>query len=577
MTRLITIFLLLLAVAADGATYKVSQNGNGAATNSFAWFATNAFQPGDTVLIETINSTNLPQLNYSGSAGNPITITSDPSGPLAGFVTTTLPNGAAFVNVSSQSYIVVSNLAMGCTDNGTVTANGGRFDYANGVFGVNAFPANYCSFVGLTITNLYNRTTNSESDVTNPDPCGIFIAGNSNLVQGNFISGMRDAISYVYGSTPYSGFTVISNTITNFGWGTYVACGQLTGDPHVTGVTFWRNSIRAGSMYESPDGFDYFHRDALFLTTGALDNSGYISNFVCAYNTFDSANSAPNSHSGGSGAMYQGFVNNRGIRNGVVAFNISTLPANTSWSGGDGMFACVGTGVLLCNNSGFSGNSNGLPTDGGGWNISGTNARAYNNYDYNQGGDSLAVYIATNQFTNDNPHVIGYFSNAVWSDYNVYNGASQNNNAFVNAVFGTNNTGAPETTPYEGGWSWAQWTNLYSGGLSANFDPHSVTNTPTWANAALLIPATNDTVLNGQGTNLFALLAPYGITTDFAGNPLPQSGAWPIGAYMAYSAPTNPPAVTAISISVTNNSTFTIVVTNSNPTNISGTFQIVVP
>lgn len=64
----------------------------------------------------------------------------------------------------------------------------------------------------------------------------------------------------------------------------------------------------------------------------------------------------------------------------------------------------------------------------------------------------------------------------------------------------------------------SQWKSL-------GYDAHSVFTSSTLANLDGTL--TDGSAAIGAGTNLYAL----GIVTDFAGTPLPTSGAWTAGAY----------------------------------------------
>ncbi len=115
-----------------------------------------------------------------------------------------------------------------------------------------------------------------------------------------------------------------------------------------------------------------------------------------------------------------------------------------------------------------------------------------------------------------------------WSDYNVFNYSTADSfYEFVAQYQG------PITWQYALSDNLAGWTPLLTPWSLTHFDPHSTTNVPVFA-AGTFAPATNDTVLVLTGTNLLALLASMGVSnpTDFAGNAMPATGNWPIGAYL---------------------------------------------
>lgn len=557
MKPLLSILLLLACLSADAATYKVSVQGNGAQTNSFSWFATNSFQPGDNIYLETINNTNLPALNYSGTASQPISLIFDTG---SGFSSPTLQNTTYWITLSGQSNIVVNGqgATIACTSNGTLAANGGSMPYDNSLAGIVAYGCQNITIENLNIRNIYQRQTNTEAAPAQGFGSDIACSGSGITVSNCTIGEAANGFYYLYGTPGNSNITLIRNTFTNHVWDIAIAAGSTTNAATITNITIISNAIHLGDMYETGGcvtgggGTDLgLHRDGIIFFNYATNFTGYQANTTIAYNSFSSGQNPLSQCAGSAAIFFDGPQVFTQCSNVVIYNNLSTLPYPLSWSGGGGMLMGSGTNVLIANNTCVAWFANGNYGGGGGITLVGNNARCYNNYIANYNPFGYSAYIWNTGGTNDAwantlPGFI-YNMSTAYSDWNVYNFVSGNFDAFTVSTFDITNIGTALQISTAN--DWADWTNLWITTVgSTNFDLHSSTNSPLWASTNTWVPATNDTVMHGQGVNLTA----YGITNDYFGNPRPTTGAWDIGYAVASASPPPPiPAVLNLTLSPT--------------------------
>ena len=534
---------LLAAVNCFSADFWIAQNatgsGSGADTNDCMALATvNSTwpaSPGDTVhLCGTL--TNTLTVGSSGSAANPITVHFEPN---AKFSAPTLSNNGAWI-ICGQNNIVLdggSNGLIQLTDNGTIAANGGIFDYNNNVAGIVAASQNLL-IENLAIRNIYQRTTNSEPIQGSGDGNDISLSGSgitiSNCVLGEAMNSLMDT----YSSTLSSNLTVTHCVLTNYNHGITLGAGSGV-TPVFNNVFITHNTFLGGDMFESPDGTELgLHRNPIFFFNESTDKTdpvlcGCISNIVIAYN-FIEHGWHPQSSVAGSGAMFFDTYTSTMERHVRVYNNISTLAYPLHWSGGGGLISGDGTDVLVANNTAIAGNS-GSYYGAGEVSGDGTNVLVYNNIVVSSTGLTLSTYADT---TGHSPPDIAHWLSGLYSDYNICNG--QGGNSFYEVIF--SNGGSTYSA-----WlmdTFAQWTNNMTSLTGHGVDLHSTTATVQLG--ANFAPLTNDVVAIGNGTNLTA----FGITDDFAGNPRPSTGPWTIGAYEGTSA-ISAPTISAPQIAVT--------------------------
>jgi hypothetical protein len=532
MTRLLSIlisaFCFLLSIFPAASQIYVSQAGAGAQTGadagdaySAAWLNGNSstLTPGQTVHLIGPITTPLG-LSASGVPGNPITYHFDAGACLSN---QTLTANTVFLSVAYCSNVVIDGGGSGSiqlTGNGTVSANGGTCAAGNGgIAGISAYGANNVTIQNLVISNMFNRQTNTEPIIGADDGMGIVCEGGGVTVSNCTITGVQEAITLVFLSSPvFSNLTVVNCTLSNYNHA--IVLGSGASNPLFDNVILTGNTLQSGDMFETAGGDLGLHRDGIFFFNSG-DGTGCISNILITGN-FIKHGLNPQTTTAGTGAMFFNF-NEFNCAHVRIYNNVCTLAYPLTWMGGGGTYYCavggIGQDILVANNT-FVSWTNGVGGygSGGDLNIGGTNAFCYNNLIC--GGSEWITawyYQGGMAFTRPNAALA---MTGITSDYNIYN-SSGALGGFVALVF-TNNT----AIFYEdGGNNFNQWTNSYNPATGFNFDVHSTTNAVQLA--ANFAPLSTDTVANGNGTNLTA----WGITNDYAGNTRPASGNWTIGAY----------------------------------------------
>ncbi len=526
--------LLLLPARADAAVWNWTNTAQEASTG---------YQPGDTVNMWG-TFTNTLTITNSGTPGSPVTFYFESN---AVFIAPTLPANSAWITIDGRSNLVIDggvNGALQLTSNGTPSSYGWTGVYTNnpvrGIFGA-SLGVDHVTIQNLSILNLYQRTTNTDLGA---EVIATYMIGSDVTYSNLYINASEGGITHeYYTATPSSNVTITRCVISNYNHGVEIGTGNAT-NPTLLNLIITHNTFQSGDMYETADGIGDLglHRNAVFIFNESGQGgypggyTGCVSNVVIAYNYIQHG-THPLSHTAGSGGIFFDTYDVTEASNVVVFCNVSTTAAPLSYSGGGGCAAASGTGALLANNTVIGWSTNGQNAGGaGGVSIAGSNVWAYNNLVQGQGGGITLVGMIHN--TNGIPLAAAGSSllypaaevvlTNSWSDYNVFNYSTAD--SFYELV-----------EQYQGPIQWqyaladnlAGWMQLLTPWGLTHFDPHSTTNVPVFA-AGTFAPATNDTVLVLTGTNLTALLASMGFSnpTDFAGNALPATGKWPIGAYL---------------------------------------------
>ena len=536
MKRLLAVLLLCgsaiapLQAAVPNVDIYVAQNTQGGDTgadvadaHSLAWLNTpgnwgpgsNQVAPGTTVHLVGILTNTLVAYG-SGTAGNPITIYFESN---AMFSAPTLPANSIWINIKGSSWITIDggvNGVVQLTGNGTVAANGGIMPYGNsGIHAISAALANNITIQNLTISNMFNRQTNTEPIIGADDGMGIVCEGGGVTVSNCTITGVQEAITLVFLSSPvFSNLTVVNCTLSNYNHA--IVLGSGASNPLFDNVILTGNTLQSGDMFETGGGDLGLHRDGIFFFNSG-DGTGCISNILISGN-FIKHGLNPQTTTAGTGAMFFNF-NEFNCAHVRIYNNVCTLAYPLAWMGGGGTYYCavggIGQDILVANNT-FVSWTNGVGGYGGGGdlNIGGTNAFCYNNLICG-GSEWITAWYYQGGMAVTWPNV-ALAMTGITSDYNIYNGSG------FTALVLTNNT----AIFYEdGGNNFNQWTNKFNPATGFNFDVHSTTNAVQLA--ANFAPLSTDTVANGNGTNLTA----WGITNDYAGNARPANGNWTIGAY----------------------------------------------
>ena len=519
---------LLAAVNCFGADFWVAQNatgsGSGADTNDCMALGWPSASPGDTVhLCGTF--TNVFNVSGSGSPGNPITIHFEPN---AVFTAPTLANNATFLAFGSQSYLVIDggqNGLIQLTDNGTVAANGGPFDYQNNCGGIGGGYGRDVFIKNLSVRNIYQRTTNTEA--TSPqggDGSDIYYIGSGLTVSNCVLGEAANGIAVTYNAVLTSNLTVIDCVLTNFNHGFTLGVGGVA-SPVFDNLIIRSNVFDGGDMFESADGGPElgFHRNPIFLFNESSDGLGCISNIEISCN-FIRMGAHPKSGTAGTAAMFFDLYRNDQSAHVRVFNNISTLVWPLNYSGGGGYFQGGGTDVLLANNTAVAWSGSGNYGTGA-FTLSGTNGLAYNNILVSKSGAEMYTFAYTSGAGNSatNYAFTAQVNSGLQFDYNIYNGQS-GASEFAVIIFSLDGGGVWYESLVDTLGEWQTWWSPR--------DAHSLTNTVQLA--ANFAPLTNDVVAIGNGTNLTAFAIADnlpGLTKDFSGNPRPATGNWTIGAY----------------------------------------------
>lgn len=482
-------------------------------TNTAGWYSS-VPHDGDTVVLWGTFNTNLA-LTSSGTNGT-ITVRFAAG---AMFSAPTLPEAYSLLTLDGMSNIVIDggvNGLMQLTDNGTLIANGGACHYQNqGLSAIHATGINNVTIQNLTISNIYNRATNTEAALYPfGDGNGIYWQGSGLTVSNCFLTGSQEMISGVYGNPATSNLVVTYCVLSNFNHGIVLGAGTSP-NPFFTNVTITHNTFQGGDMYEEGGTNDLgLHRNPIFVFN--TSSSGCVYGMTLAYN-FITMGAKPQSVNAGSGAMYFdcGEWQTQHVR---IYNNISTLTAPLVWAGGNGLVSCCGNDVLVANNTAVMWQSNGIYGGAGGgcqMTICGTNVSATNNIVISAQGLFVQTDPSSSQTSWTLPLVAQYMA-GVSSDYNLYNG--QQGSSFQVTVLASNLYTSPELDTF------GAFTNMFTPALGFNFDPHGLTGTLLFSSG--FIPAVGSVADKG-GANLTA----QGITNDYAGNPRPATGPWTIGAY----------------------------------------------
>lgn len=573
--RLSILIILLFCHLGFSKSVYVSQTGAGSqngttAGNAYAltWLNTSGnwggsagtVLPGDTVHFVGYLTNNLVCYG-SGTTGSNIILYFEPN---SGFVAPTFSASSIIINVSGLTNIVIdggsnptngNNGLIGCTDNGTLIANGGtcHFNHA-GITAISDSLVTNLTIQNLTISNLYNRELNTEPVQGAGDSEGINGGGTAITIQNCLITGVQDSIGFSWSTNFYSNNFVYNCVLSNFnhGIGMSAGSGAPVPAPYFKTLIISNNSILFGDMFESVGGELGFHRNGIFFFNESSLYNSVISNVFICYNTIIAGNNpSPNSVAAGSGAMFFDGYTDTNYFHVRVYNNFVQVKYPLSFQGGGGLFNATGTDVLVANNTGIGVLTNGTWYGGGGG-VGGSNAFFYNNILLDGAGPTLErqvdPYVPPMAGTT-NPAVYLYrltnYTTNIFSDYNVIvDGGAIGDIASIYFQMGTGITYSNWEAPFQALLDWQTyneneygdpanqyycdcgWPTALPNWNSVHCDPHSVTNMPVF-NVGSYVPATNDTV-----TAIATNLSQY-FTDDINHNARPSSGAWTTGAFVS--------------------------------------------
>lgn len=485
--------------------------------------------PGDVVEI-TNNWTSALTITSSGSPASPITLLCTNAGQFS----TACWDTAGAIECNGKSNLVFTNLLILNTNNGT------------GLL----FSNNSCGIAGVLwdstianciITNIYKRTNFLDDSAS----------GNCINLHGGGISIISNDFEWATGPISYSGpqpgegtrgnIFITGNKIWHGNHMITIGLGNGDAPPQnviLTNVVIANNNMDFWSDWDATD--NTYHMDGIIIFNNVNDNTVVLSWLKIYGNEWGTniSGTSPTSATapiamfldGQTAQLQNSFIFNNHIRGNANNFFGNTAINNT------------GSNTWTVNNT--------IDNYQHGIGFGGTNSFAYNNVSVGAGMQlgsittNLLPNVVTNnmgQATNAIYVLTNYFA-TIWSDFNAIVGDGGFNYSLQTQLAGGPYFSPPSfnsITPWQTYLTAAGFNELWS---STHADPHSTTNTPTWS-ATPWIPASTDTVLVGQGTNLTAFATLYNIpelTKDFNGNQRPSSGNWTIGAFNAASGSFSP-------------------------------------
>jgi len=463
-------------------------------------------------------------VHLCGTIANNVTI--QPSGSAGNPITLYFePNAKFSAPTWSGSIITISgkNITVDGGSNGLIeaTANGTGLAYSNDFSGITIGSSMNVTVKNLLVRNLYVNIAGADE---NGGGSGIGASGTvvGIVITNCVVHDMLHGIFFVI----YAGCSnlVASHcTAYNCNWG--IACGDANGSATLDGLTV--EHCHVYNWQNWTDNADNDHNNGIFLfqNYGTMNNLKVNANYVGpGYSTHNTA--------------------------GVY------ISANSGL-----------TGVIVCNN--IFDASDGTSPAYGQINITtpinGTN------------------YVVNNTFVGANGLTCALGNGKSSTYYASFNNEFVNNTYAIEDIYNSQHTLISDYNHYSA--SSLYW--ISSGGSlselsflllqAAGYDPHSSVNSLDNLNGSY-VPQVSSSLI-GAGINLTSL----GITTDYAGNPRPATGAWTIGAYVA--ANTNlVPAISVtpasqnfgtIAVGATTNQSFTV--KNSGTGTLTGSAGVSAP
>jgi len=475
-----------------GSNIYVSQNGSGtggscASPLSVSWLntqtnwgtASTKIGPGDTVhLCGTISTAIL--ILGSGSSGSPITLYFEPGTVMS---TSSWPSSA--ISVSGQNYIVIDG-----GTNGLITATNSNSTSGLSSRGVSLNNVSYSEVKDLTVTNMYVRTSTSDTlnnaNSSGGGGIGAYIGGNDSI-DHNTISQAETGIYFGYpGGTLTSNVKIFDNTISGANHDIEVGAGN-TG-AIADNFQIYGNVI-TGPGTEWDSTADLFHHDGIYAY--AEQTNAQMTNLKIYGNVLSGAWGVNNS----AMIFLSDSASPGGIVNPLIYDNL--LYPSDGCCNDFPIFAWV-------NNAGVYNNTiAGVSGANGAVRILGTGGTIENNIFYN-----------------------------IASSYSIQTDATNATSQTVKDNLVPAGSTIISCPPPDG-----------SCGATFPFDSSNLKGNPLFLNAGSDYHLTSGSPAVGKGLNLSSLF-----TADIAGTPRPSTGPWDLGAYQYSSIPINntpPPIITA--------------------------------
>ena len=473
-------------IAQTAGAFSGGQACNGQTAITPATFNSTTNSPGDVIYIcGTITAGTGAQLIApagNGSSGNPVTIKFD-TGSILQAPYFAASGGA--INLDGHSYWVIDGQNTGTIQN---TANGTTLTYKQATEAIEATNCNNCTVQNLTIANLYNHTSTSDSTIDDTGVRCISFSGSNWLIKNNTIHDVGWCLYENY-SNGDTNIEIAGNTIYNVTHGWMLASTTAGGGSGP--FLFHDNNVYNYVNWDTPLNIDQYHHDGIHCFTAAGGNAAHINALSIYNNKFGPGSGVTvTAHiflEGGSGGATTPCADST---SNIQIFNNVFIADSVIYNGSIGFFSGAG-GVY---NNTFECTA-GL---GGG--------AAFNDFGKNSG----AVVFKNNAVTSCD--TLMYVSKPFTADYNAY-GNSTSNTFDCDGTFYTN-------SPL------SSWQSCISG------DSHSFYSSSLGLDTTTGIPGSGSPVI-GAGTNLSSLCTGNlaQLCSDKAGNPRSTSGAWTIGAY----------------------------------------------
>ena len=235
--------------------------------------------PGVTVaLCGTISSELTAQ--GSGTAANPITLAFQSGAKLSQPACS-----GACLTISNRSYITVDGGSNGMIEN---TANGSGLANQIASNGIYAHDCNNCTIENLTIENIYQHTSSSDTNGNAQSTGGIDMSGSSNiLIRNDTIHDVGTAVYDAPGASD-TNIQVADNNIYDINWGFGLARQSSGGT--IGPVYMYGNHVHDWGNWDTTS--DVFHHNGIYcFTGGSVSTLPHYTGIYVYDNVFDGSDS----------------------------------------------------------------------------------------------------------------------------------------------------------------------------------------------------------------------------------------------------------------------------------------------
>lgn len=194
----------------------------------------------------------------SGSSGNPITVVWEPGATMSQAY---CPTTGCF-NTNGKTYLTLNGESVGSIQ---ATANGSGLANQQSGNGISATGCNNCVIENLTIQNIYQHTSSSDTSGNAQSTGGIAFNGASNItIAGNTIDNTATGV-YDDPSNGDSNIQITGNNIYDIDWG--VAIAEQANITSVGSIYVYGNHFHDWSNWDTTA--DEFHHNGIYCFTGS--------------------------------------------------------------------------------------------------------------------------------------------------------------------------------------------------------------------------------------------------------------------------------------------------------------------